>query len=134
MQILGFSGTRQGMSVQQKNVVKEFLNTLQFDAVAHGDCIGADSEFHDIVENLFMGSKQILIFPPIKTQYRAYKVGDGIHKPKSYYERNRNIVDNSICLLATPKSGIVTGGTWYTINYALKRASKVFIIYPSGMF
>ena len=58
-----------------------------------------------------------------------------MHEPRQYHERNRNIVDATDILVATPKENkgdIYRGGTWYTINYAVSKGKPVYIIWPDG--
>lgn len=46
---LGMTGSRDGMSEKAKETLISFLNNTKIDKVHHGDCLGADREFHDIV-------------------------------------------------------------------------------------
>lgn len=100
--VIGFTGTRRGMSEVQKEQVRDFLNTHSFTELHHGDCIGSDAEFHDIglalVSNLY-------IHPPnSELHLRAYCNGPNcvIHSPKPHLERNRAIVDASDIIIAAP--------------------------------
>jgi hypothetical protein len=45
----GFTGTRQGMTAEQKSVLRNLLGGGAGE-FHHGDCIGADSEGHDIAD------------------------------------------------------------------------------------
>lgn len=42
--ILGFTGTRQGMTDYQQAQVRRFLVAYQCTILHHGDCIGADAQ------------------------------------------------------------------------------------------
>jgi hypothetical protein len=127
---IGFTGTRQGMSIDQETDFILYLFSLSFEyritEFHHGDCIGADAQAHDIIASNFHETK-IIIHPPIKTSWRAYKKGDFIYHPEDYLGRNREIVKSCDILLAAPFSkSDRRGGTWYTIRYAeLKRAKVV---------
>ena len=56
-----------------------------------------------------------------------------MRKPKPYLERNKDIVDETGLLIATPKGEeIVRSGTWSTIRYARKNHKKIIIIMPNG--
>ena len=47
MNSIGFTGTRQGMTAEQKSALRNLLDGGAGD-FHHGDCIGADSEAHGI--------------------------------------------------------------------------------------
>lgn len=93
----------------------------------HGDCIGADTEFHDLVTS--MGFKTI-IHPPTNPQRRAYCKGDVILKEKPYIVRDHLMVDAVDFLLACPYTNdeVLRSGTWATIRYARKTEVPYFII------
>lgn len=129
---IGFTGTRNGMSVQQLSVVKDLLFDLSLkgiEEIHHGDCIGSDAQFHDLCENY-----PIYIHPPVKKELRAFKQSNNILPEQSYLVRNKHIVDQTDLLIATPPVDyeIKSGGTWFTITYARKRNKKIIIIYPNG--
>lgn len=73
--IVGFSGTRFGMTDYQKRNVKELLLELLPEEVHHGDCVGADSEFHDIVREVLPNCR-IVIRPGPDGPNRAWRDGD----------------------------------------------------------
>ncbi|MHA1286395.1 MAG: hypothetical protein ACTSPB_03210 [Candidatus Thorarchaeota archaeon] len=135
MVTVGFTGTRKGMTPEQKDTVQMVLSKWLVDEVHHGDCIGADEDFHRISE--CMGYK-IIIHPPKNSRYRAYCGGPfrptHVLPEKDYLDRNRDIVDASDVLIATPNSyrERIRSGTWYTIRYAGRRGKRVIIVYPSG--
>jgi hypothetical protein len=43
---VGFTGTRKGMTPQQRVAFAELVITLRPTQAHHGDCVGADAEFH----------------------------------------------------------------------------------------
>jgi hypothetical protein len=47
---LGFTGTKAGMTKEQQKTVMWLLKEFEPINVHHGCCIGADEEFHDLVE------------------------------------------------------------------------------------
>lgn len=119
--IIGFTGTRQGMSQNQKEqfVLKLFeLNPTEFH---HGDCKGADAEAHDIVREFFP-EVYIVIHPPELHYTQAFKQGDEHRVPGSYIDRDRDIVNDSDYLIGAPLTNdeIVRSGSWTTIRYARK--------------
>lgn len=128
---LGFTGSRHGMSMSQKEQLVLYiqsLNLLSFE-FHHGDCVGADAESHDIVREFFPAAK-IHIHPPIEISHRAYKTGDVVYQEYSYLARDKNIVDATDVLIGTPQTDneILRSGTWSTIRYARKYLKNVNIL------
>ncbi len=98
----------------------------------HGDCIIADNVAHRIAKAL---SWRVEIHPPDNPTKRAFcKHADLIHPEKPYLERNRDIVDASEALIATPAENaeLARSGTWSTVRYARKKAIPVYIVFPDG--
>lgn len=89
---VGFTGTRHGMTDAQKVTLETMLIQLGGAEFHHGDCIGADSEAHDIA--MECGYCPI-IHPPTNPALRAWrKVPAHLMRPERLYmTRNRNIVD-----------------------------------------
>ena len=131
---IGFTGTQLGMTDIQKETLKNFLevNKVLIQEVRHGDCMGADKQFHEICEEL---SIPIIIHPPIKDCKRVFcKNAINIMPPKDYITRNHDIVDNSDVLLGAPKLAIeeLRSGTWATIRYAKKKNIFVNVFFNDG--
>jgi len=133
---IGFTGTQQGMTKEQKNsfyYAINFKNNISDGSeFHHGDCIGADEQAVDIVMNLEF---TIVCHPPIKTVKRAFTPSDYQRPPKDYLVRNHDIVDETDILIATPKEETgeeLRSGTWATVRYARKKGRKILIIRPSG--
>jgi hypothetical protein len=80
-------------------------------------------------KNLLFSKKYLT---PISYSLRAFCTGDHTSEPKSFLARNRDIVDETDMLIATPATKKETGGTWYTINYSRKQKKKRMIVYPDG--
>lgn len=133
--ILGFTGTREGMTNPQREAVAEFLRKHRPSEVHAGDCLGADSEFLDAAL-IYNGN-----FPPrthghpcdIK-KWRAHREYDVLHPVKSAAERNQDIVDVSDELLAAPLAfqRQVRSGTWQTISMAVKAKKQITLAWPDG--
>lgn len=125
----GFTGSRKGMTLQQKAKVKELFKSIDISELHHGDCIGADEEIH----GMFIWKK--VGHPPTVRGLRAFKLFDEWRPEKPYLERNRNIVDETEILIATPngtEKECGRSGTWSTIRYAKKQQKKIYIILPTG--
>jgi len=139
---IGFTGTQVGMNVEQRATLGYYLKRTLHPNIDveyhHGDCIGADADFHTLLNELFEEcniKKNIIIHPPIKNIKRAYCKSDFILEPKDYLDRNKDIVNASKILLATPKEfeEQLRSGTWSTIRYCKKQKKKAFIIFPNGI-
>ena len=141
---IGFTGTRNGMTEAQKKRVKFIINNLHYletdspneKIVAHhGDCVGADLDFHTIVRN--HGGFWVKCHPPNKSNLRAYSLCDESVKEKGYLTRDRDIVDESEIVIGCPRENTEpeddrAGGTWYTIRYAQRTDTVVIVVWPNG--
>jgi hypothetical protein len=129
---IGFTGTQRGMTERQKAVMWEHIQRAAGD-FHHGDCVGADSDAHDIAE---MAGLVIFIHPPENPSKRAFKVvpASRIKKPKPYLDRNKDIVIETEELIATPgeMTEQLRSGTWSTVRFARKIGRPVTIIFPDG--
>jgi len=123
------------MTEAQLHAVERSLILLRPQHVHHGDCIGADKEFHDICRRLEF-APIIHIHPPSNPKKRAFCEGDVTYAEAPYRKRNGNIVKMSDVLLAGPKEEheiMVGSGTWQTIRLGVKACIKVYIVIPSGV-
>lgn len=126
----GFTGTRNGMSTEQKNNVIKLLQKDIDDKkkieAHHGDCIGADKDFHNICTNLKI---TVIIHPPDNDKLRAFCKSDNVRNQLPYLDRNKNIVNETNILIACPvsKDEELRSGTWMTIRYAKKINRPVLI-------
>lgn len=131
--ILGFTGTRYGMTPAQKERFLSFFNFYNIEEFHHGDCVGADEDAHSLVRAAFP-SIYIVTHPPTNPRFRANCRGDASKSPREYISRNHNIVDISHILIATPREmkEKQRSGTWATIRYARKTGKTLGLIYPDG--
>jgi hypothetical protein len=140
MKKYGFTGTRTGLNENQIDQIQKLLQSdldagLQIE-VHHGDCVGADADFHAICQKLSKDIK-IVIHPGCSKQnssnhdskLRAYCKSDDIQPAKDYLDRNRDIVNETSILIACPFSNVEQqrSGTWYTIRYARKVAKPIIL-------
>lgn len=131
---LGFTGTRDGMTEAQRATFTDLVKRLLPSHFGHGDCIGSDDQAATIVDEV-VPDVYITCYPPIDDDLRANNTHhDEIRKPKTYFARNRDIVDENDAMVATPRemSHQSRGGTWYTVDYAKKKGKEVYIVYPDG--
>lgn len=131
---LGFTGTRDGMTARQKEVVARVVRTYPANLrLHHGDCVGADEQMHRVV----WANSPFARFhghPPRNPRFRAYCKFDHLEEPKPYLARDRDIVDACELLIATPKSyaEVIRSGTWATVRYAAKVGRRTLVVFPDG--
>ncbi len=131
---IGFTGTREGMTSAQAGKVAEWMHHCTAREFHHGDCIGADEGAHELAR---LRGWTIVVHPGNQPSMRAHAAGyRSICAPKSNLARNRDIVDETVHLLACPKGYTEEprGGTWYTIRYARKLGRGISIIWPDGTY
>jgi len=128
---VGFTGTREGMTDAQRATVRLLLEDYAPSWAHHGDCVGADADFHHLAK---AAGASVMLHPPSDPKLRAGLVGDDIAFEKPYLDRNRDIVNACEVLIATPKGTMDArnGGTWYTINYARQKGRRTVIVWPDG--
>ena len=156
--LIGFTGSRDGMTAAQKVAVTKILETLQTririgggsyeslppigsplghpvkPIVGHGDCVGADAEFDAIATS--MGLERH-IYPCDIQSMRAHCELRGaiqISEPARPLIRNQRLVTDSMVMIATPKEyqEVLRSGTWSTIRHARKRSSVLLLVTPDG--
>lgn len=131
---IGFTGTREGCTDEQHARLRAEIDRLHSQgayAAHHGDCIGADAEFHDVCKGVGLW---LVIHPPLVPRLRAFKPGNDTRVAKQYYPRNRDIVDETDVLVACPNDGPrrPNSGTWYTIGYAEQKRKPIILIHADG--
>lgn len=123
---LGMTGSRNGMSDSAREMLIKFIDENNIIEAHHGDCVGADKEFHEICSSRQI---KVIVHPPDDDKLRAFCEGDVILPKKAYIKRNHDIVDSCDILVAFPatKVEVMRSGTWATIRYAKKNSKKVII-------
>ena len=162
MAIIAMTGTQNRMTQFQKVKVEAILQVLRHIAhtytlstsdsyryiipnnsvLLHGDCIGADTQVHDICMDINL---PVAIFPPKQSHKRAfswrktpkakkrYLVSQAAEQ--DYLARNHNMVDLCSYLIVIPKTyeEELRSGTWATYRYCKKKGNRnIFIVYRSG--
>ena len=128
--IVGFTGTRSGMTASQAEHLRHLLILLDPVEFHHGDCVGADRQAHDIAQSLHIPT---VIHPATSPNQRAHCRGAcRILEPKPPLDRNQDIVVACSKLLATPSTTAehLRSGTWATIRYARSQKKPVYILRP----
>lgn len=132
--VLGFTGTRRGMTSEQKIAFAGLLTDFFFKEFHHGDCLGADAQAHDIVMDE-TPNVRIYAHPPKDWTYRAWKQASVILPCRDYLARNKDIVAVSNLIVACPSSHIEArrgSGTWSTMREARRRNKQLAVIWPEG--
>ncbi len=138
---LGFTGSRYGMSTEQKATFKSLLYELTNDGHTikefhHGGCVGADSNAHYFVRVLMPGCHIVIHQGPAnKTEFKSWVRGDTMLAPKAFLARNIDIIDASDLMIATPleeAEPVRGGGTWHTVRNARRLNRPLKIIWPNG--
>lgn len=132
---IGFTGNRHGITDNQKEEIIKILDKYNNLIVSHGDCVGSDTDFHNICVNYKnihpKKNIKIVIYPPNYPKFRAFNKGDLIMNEKPYLERNLDIVKNSSILIACPidkNKEELRSGTWSTIRKARKHNLEIYIL------
>jgi hypothetical protein len=134
---LGFTGTRQQPTDAQLRAFIRLLVELKPTVFHHGDCVGADAYAHGLVRKACPDCR-IIVHPPVEPNLRYYAAGDEVLAPKTYFARNRDIVDASECVVGMPaydceRFADGKGGTYYTLAYAEKSLDKrIIVVLPDG--
>lgn len=133
--ILGFTGTREGLSDAQKVAFEEYMLGLTvLDEFHHGCCVGADGYagvwvYETILTRCVGHPSDIKSMTDGEALARCHQIRD----PLPPLKRNRNIVDACELLIACPKGPEEQrSGTWATVRYARKVGKRVVIVWPNG--
>jgi len=135
--VVGFTGTREGMSEFQSKEFRDRMIMLKVGGskmLHHGGCIGADEDAHYMAYDL--GFLTYIYPSDIEdTQAALFKFTiTKTYKARQPLDRNHDIVNVCDILIATPlqEYEVHRSGTWATIRYARKKDKDHIIIYPSG--
>jgi hypothetical protein len=130
---VAFTGTQVGMTPQQEQEVRFQLNYLRPTMAFHGDCVGADADFHRICREV-NGHIYIRSYPPVNPAKRAYTEANEEAPKQEYLARNRTMARLCDILIATPREmqEVLRSGTWSTIRYAREYGKRIVIVYPGG--
>lgn len=133
---VGFTGTQEGLTLEQDNAVYDALHSLRAHDNAkqefhHGDCVGADNSACGLAwdNNYF-----VVQHPPSNNAKRAFTEFKEQRQAFAYLMRNQHIVEASQVLLACPKQEAeqLRSGTWYTVRAAGRVGIPAVLIFPDG--
>lgn len=136
--VIGFTGTRQGMTDQQRRALKQILEGLVPDVLAHGGAVGADDQADLLASEL--GVPRVVYpsdMPAERVPYDALQRRGGSSvvirvPPMPPLERNRHIAFAADLLLAAPHEHreILRSGTWATVRAARRLGRPVVVLEP----
>jgi hypothetical protein len=135
--IIGFTGTRHGMTLAQARTVAAVLAMHAPVEVHHGCCKGADAEFHRACVGYAPKARRHGWPGPLGVWRADIDDLDFEHPWMQYAERNQAIVNACDLLIAAPVSDANFrcgggGGTWQTIRRARLAGKPVVIVWPDG--
>jgi len=138
----GFTGTRTGLSPEQKsqvfNLLSSHISKNESIEVHHGDCVGADKEFNDICLQLHQtypnANIRIIVHPSINVAFSTHSTQANseittIQIPLPSLMRDKLIVNQTDKIIGCPRSSkeIIRSSTWATIRYARKHNRPIFV-------
>lgn len=132
--IIGFTGSRAGMTPEQRVAVVDVLAGPGVVAAHHGMCVGADETFNGFCHDLGI---PVTGHPSTLKRFTADCPVDELRPELPPLERNQNIVKAGTVLLAAPKESREPPpargqGTWSTVRYARKRGARRIVVMPDG--
>jgi hypothetical protein len=135
--VVGFTGTRAGMTAAQAHTVDALLGRLAEGHPTralcglHGDCVGADADFDAICKRRSLAVK---IRPSSLARMRAGCDSEALAEPRAPLVRNREIVGDSEILIACPRTReeVRRSGVWATIRAMRRKGGAVYLVAPDG--
>lgn len=133
----GITGTKKGLTREQDRALITYLQAkwakhpLGGVRFRHGDCLGADVRGAEFAKAMGF---YVIAHPPLNSKYRAFFENDETLPMKSYLDRDRDVVDACVEMVACPKGMAEErrSGTWATIRYTRLRSKPLTIIWPDG--
>jgi hypothetical protein len=128
---VGVTGTQKKMTPNQYAAARMVLEQLHATELHHGDCVGADEQFHGLARELDL---RVVVHPPDSDTKRAFCEGDEIRPVAPYLVRNSHIVTETEVLVATPyeRTEQVRSGTWSTVRRGVTAGRRVIVVFPNG--
>jgi hypothetical protein len=137
--IVGFTGTRDGMTDEQRRAFIAWMKDHSPVEMHNGCCVGADEDAADVAmsaPDLGFTRPRLVAHPPTNRSRVCESVlmfADETRPDADYLARNQAIVDACDVLLACPKgSEKRRSGTWATVRYARRVSKPVILFLPDG--
>lgn len=130
--IVGFTGTREGMTMAQMAIVARELQRLGTEELQHGCCVGADEQAHQIARwygwRIYgrPGPVTWWSMPIVPEEFTR------LAQPRPFAERNREIAACGVLVAAPKGHDLVVGGTGMTVRLARGLGRRVVVVLPDG--
>jgi hypothetical protein len=132
----GFTGTRAGMSMDQRVYVRSSLVIGTPTIIRHGGADGSDTEFHAMWREE-LSQNWADVWPASELRAKLFEKQNHVtvNPVMDPLDRNVEIVKRSSFLIATPQTQqeVQRSGTWATVRAARRHVVPVLIIWPNGM-
>ena len=128
---IAFTGTREGLTKEQRRSLRWLIRQMDAERFHHGDCMGADAEAAKVAS----ASGCAVLKYPSTSKTRAYSpIGKCVQEPKDPLERNKDIVLAGDCLIACPRGMEEErrSGTWAAVRYARGQDYLIWYVWPDG--
>jgi hypothetical protein len=135
---MGFTGTRADLTLQQvhylHNLVAAYVEWCSaygaVPFVRHGDCFGADAQFHRMATS---AGCVTIGHPGHLARLRAGCATHFTHPPRDTLDRNRDIADWSWLVVACPRGDEeeLRSGTWAAVRAARRLHRPVILVLPT---
>jgi hypothetical protein len=142
---VGFTGTRNGMTPDQRKAFIDIVADAPIDQFHHGACVGADTDAVVALSFIRRETCRIIAHPGKSAKggenddlsFLAIELSNEVLEAKTHFARNRDIVAHAELMIACPchADPITTttrGGTAYTVMQARSRSRELWIIRPDG--
>ena len=146
--IVGFTGSRAGITSHQRETLKKLLLMINPIEAHHGECIGSDAAFHGIVQDT-LPECHIVGHPPKVDTYRVVLSGYFREEDRrGYQDCGGDIVQACTLMVVCVKSHKRFDNTqkrddkmdnryrttpWHVINLAKDAGRELVVVYPDGM-
>jgi predicted Rossmann fold nucleotide-binding protein DprA/Smf involved in DNA uptake len=131
---VGISGTRQGATQEQKEVLAKLLSAPNISQLIHGGAEGVDEQADEIYHKVCAATKPRVIVYPATFGHGTYSEPHFKDVEREPLKRNRLIVAESDIMIIVPSGyqELVRSGTWATYRYASHANLITIVIYPNG--
>jgi hypothetical protein len=132
-----FTGTRKGMTVEQKAFGRRLMSAGKLTRFSHGGAYGSDFEMHATWRELAPNKSTCDVWPASEDRARLFErqARVTVHPVMYPLDRNIKIVHHCTLLIAAPHTQKEEqgSGTWHTIRAGFHVKRPVLILWPNGL-